>query len=122
MQVNLVNNKEMLVFECIGVHDGAVCLAVSSLRHTRTGSRRSRGLSVVAIWNHVGKSFVQPLLFFKWLFFSGRASISLLRHVAAEDVLVDDLVEVVVDSVVVEEETGEDVTGHMLVERPLFVD
>ena len=36
--------------------------------------------------------------------------------------LVDDLVEVVVDSVVVEEETGEDVTGHMSVERPLFVD
>ena len=68
MQFNLVNNKEILVFLCIGVHDGAVCLAVSGLRHTCTGSRRSRGLSVAAIWNHVGKSVVRPLLFFKRLF------------------------------------------------------
>ena len=63
----------MLVFLCIGVHDGAVCLAVSSLRHTCTGSHRSRGLSVAVIWIHLGKNVVRPLLFFKWLFFSGSA-------------------------------------------------
>ena len=40
----------------IRVHDGAVC--------SLFGSRRSRGLSVAAIWNHVGKSVVRPLLFF----------------------------------------------------------
>ena len=50
-----------------------VCLAVSSLRHTCTGSYRSRCLSVAAIWNHIGKSIVQPLLFFTRLFFSGSA-------------------------------------------------
>ena len=50
------------------------------------------------------------------------ASVSPLRHVAAEDELVDALGAVVVDAVVVEEETGEDVTGHMSVERLLFVD
>ena len=33
-----------------------------------TGSRRSCGLSLVAFWNHVGKSVVGPLLFFKRLF------------------------------------------------------
>jgi len=32
-----------------------------------------RSLSVVAIWNHIGKSVVRPLLFLKRLFFSGRA-------------------------------------------------
>ena len=47
-------------------------------------------------------------------------SVSPLRHVAAEDVLVDALGEVIVDGVVVEEETGEDVPGHMSVERPLL--
>ena len=42
MQFNLVvNNNEMLIFMCIWVHDGAVCLAVSGLRHTCTGSSRS---------------------------------------------------------------------------------
>ena len=39
-----------------------------------------------------------------------------------EDVLVEVLSEVFVDGVVVEEETGEDITGHMSVERLLFVD
>lgn len=56
MQFNLLNNQEMLAFLCIGVHDGAVCLAVSGLRHTCTSSRRSRGLSVAVIWNHVGRA------------------------------------------------------------------
>ena len=37
------------------------CLAVSSLRRTCTDSRRSCSLSVIAIWNHVGKSVVRPL-------------------------------------------------------------
>ena len=36
-------------------------LAVISLMHTCMGSRRSRGLSVAAIWNHVGESVVWPL-------------------------------------------------------------
>ena len=36
-------------------------LAVISLMHTCMGSRRSRGLSVAAIWNHVGESVVRPL-------------------------------------------------------------
>jgi len=58
----------MLVFVCICVHDGAVCLEVRGLRHMCTGSRRSCGLSLVAFWNHVGKSVVRPLLFFKRLF------------------------------------------------------
>ena len=31
MQFDLVNNEEMLLFLCIWVHDGAVCLAVSGL-------------------------------------------------------------------------------------------
>ena len=58
----------MLVFVCICVHDGAVCLEIRGLRHMCTGSRRSCGLSLVALWNHVGKSVVRPLLFFKRLF------------------------------------------------------
>jgi len=41
---------------------------------------------------------------------------------SAEDVLVEALGEVVVAGVVVKEEMGEDVTGHTLVERLLFVD
>ena len=50
------------------------CLAVSDLRHTCTGSRSSRGLSVVAIWNHIGKSIVQPLFSLSsCLFLSGCA-------------------------------------------------
>ena len=32
--------------------------------HTCTGSRRSCGICVAAIWNHVGKSVVRSLLFF----------------------------------------------------------
>lgn len=44
------------------------------------------------------------------------------RSASAEDVLVEELGEVVVAGVVVEEEMGEDVTGHTLVERLLFVD
>ena len=60
MQFNLVHNKEMLIFLCLWVHDGAVCLAVSALRHTCTGSCRSNGLS---IWNPVGKSVMQPSYF-----------------------------------------------------------
>ena len=44
MQFNLVNNKEMLVFPCIWVHDGAVCLVVSGLMFMCTGSHRSWGL------------------------------------------------------------------------------
>ena len=51
MQFNLVNKKEMLVFQCIWVHDGAICLAVSGLKQMCTGSCRSCGLSVVAIWS-----------------------------------------------------------------------
>ena len=48
------------------------CLAVSGLRHTCTASRRSHGLSVAAIWNHIGKSVVQPLFSLsRCLFFSG---------------------------------------------------
>ena len=66
MQFNLVNNKEILVFLCIGVHDGVVV-------HTCTCSHRSHGLSVAVIWIHLGKSVVRPLLFFKQLFFSGSA-------------------------------------------------
>ena len=61
MQFNLVNNKEMLIFPCIWVPGGAVCLAFSGLTHTWTGSRRSFGLSVAAIWSHVGKSVVTEL-------------------------------------------------------------
>ena len=50
------------------------CLAVSGLRNTCSGSRRSRGLRVAAIWNHVGKSVVQPLFSLSgYLFFSGSA-------------------------------------------------
>ena len=63
MQFNLVNNKEMLVFPCIWVHDEAVYLAVSGLMLTCTGSHRSCIFSVAAIWNRVGKSLMQPLLF-----------------------------------------------------------
>ena len=74
MQFNLVNNKEMLVVLCIWVHDGAVRLALSGLRRTCTGSRRSRVLRVAAIWNHVEKSVVQPLFSLSGcLFFSGNA-------------------------------------------------
>ena len=58
----------MLVFVCICDNDGAVCLEVRGLRHMCTGSCRSCGLSLVAFWNHVGKSVVRPLLFFKQLF------------------------------------------------------
>jgi len=65
--LNIVNNKEMLVVPRIWVHDGAVCLVVSGLWHTCTSSRRSCGLCVAAIWNHIGKSIVHPLLFFMWL-------------------------------------------------------
>ena len=50
------------------------------------------------------------------------ARVSPLRHVAAEDELLDVLGAVVLDGVVVEEETGKDVTIHMSVERLLFVD
>ena len=57
MQFNLVDNKEMLVFPCILVHDGAVCLAVSSLGHTCTGSRRSRGLSLGVFGTMLGRAF-----------------------------------------------------------------
>ena len=63
MQFNIVNNIQMLVFLCIWVHDGMVCLAVGGLMHACTGSLRSYGLSVAAIWNHVGKSAVQSLFF-----------------------------------------------------------
>ena len=69
MQFNLVNNEEMLVVLFIWVHDGAVCLAVRGLIPSMcTGSSRSWSLRVVAIWNHAGKSIVQPLLFVKRLF------------------------------------------------------
>ena len=57
----VVSNKEMLVFLCIWIHDGAVCLAVSDLMHTCKGSHRSHGLIIAAIWNHVGKNVVRPL-------------------------------------------------------------
>ena len=41
---------------------------------TCSGSHRSRGLSVVAIWNHTGKSIVHPLFSLRGcLFFSGSA-------------------------------------------------
>ena len=60
MQFNLVHNNEMLIFLCLWVHDGAVCLAVSALRHTCTGSCRSYGFS---IWNPVGKRVVRPSYF-----------------------------------------------------------
>ena len=50
-----------------------------------------------------------------------RASVSPLRYVATEDVFVQALGKVVVDGVVVKEETGKDVTGHKSVERLLFV-
>ena len=63
MQFNLVNNKEMLVFLRAYVHDEAVCLAVSGLRHTSTGSHRSCSFSVAPIWNHVGESVLQPSFF-----------------------------------------------------------
>ena len=63
MQFNLVNKKEMLVFTCIWIHDGAICLAVSRLRHSCPGSRRSCGLGVAAIRNHVGKNVVRSLFF-----------------------------------------------------------
>ena len=65
MQFNLVNNKEMLDFLYIRVHDEVVCLVVSSLRHVCRYSCRSQGLSTMAIWNQVGKSVVWSLLFFK---------------------------------------------------------
>ena len=70
MQFNPVNKKEMLVFQCIWVHDGAVCLAVNGLKQMCTGSCRSCGLSVVAIWNLVGiRALCSLCFFFKWLFF-----------------------------------------------------
>ena len=47
MQFNLIS-KEIVVFPCIRVHDGAICLAVSGLMHTCIGSHRSCGLSVGA--------------------------------------------------------------------------
>ena len=50
------------------------CFAVSSLRHTCTGSHRSRGLNVAAIWNHIGKSVLQSLFSLSsCFFFSGSA-------------------------------------------------
>ena len=50
------------------------CLADSSLRHTCSGSHRSHGLSVAAIWNHIGKSLVHHLFSVGGcLFFSGSA-------------------------------------------------
>ena len=84
MLFNLVNNKEILVFLCIGIYDGGVCLTVSGFRHTCTGSR---GLSTAAIWNHVGKSIVRPLLFFKHLFFSGSAFLIFLLSSSDESCL-----------------------------------
>ena len=56
----------MLAVLCIWVHDGAVCLAVSSLIHTCTRSHGSHGLRVGAIWNFVGKSVGWP-----WFSLSG---------------------------------------------------
>ena len=66
MQFSLVDNKEIQVFLCIEVHDGAVAQwsAVSGIH-----SRRSCGLSVAAVWNRIGKSIVEPLFFSKRLFF-----------------------------------------------------
>ena len=61
--VKRFNNEEMLAVLCIWVHDRAVCLAVRGLIHMCTGSHRSCSLSVAAIWNHVGKSVVEPLFF-----------------------------------------------------------
>ena len=50
------------------------CSAVSGLRHTCSGSRRSHGLKIADIWNHIGKSVVQPLFSLSGcLFFSGSA-------------------------------------------------
>ena len=68
MQFNLVNNEQMLVVLFIWVHVGAVCLAIRGLIPMCTCSSRSCSLRVVAIWNHAGKSIVQPLLFLKRLF------------------------------------------------------
>ena len=65
----MINNNKMLAFLCIWVHDGAVCLAVSSLRLMCSGSRRSCVLIVAAIWNHIGKSVVLALLFLYVFFF-----------------------------------------------------
>ena len=62
MQFHLVRN---VGFPVHWVHDEVVCLVVGSLRH-------------VAIWkNHVGKSVVWPLLFFKRPF-SGSISLIFL--------------------------------------------
>ena len=62
-RVNLVDIREMLVVLCIWVHDGAVCLEVSGLTYTCTGSCRSSSLSGTAIWNHIGKILDWNLLF-----------------------------------------------------------
>ena len=37
MQFNLVNNKDMLVFLCVYVHNGVVCLVVRGFTRTCTG-------------------------------------------------------------------------------------
>ena len=67
MQFNLVNNKEMLVFLCIGSRMEQLLSSQPSQAYVL----RSGGLRV-AIWSHVGKSIVQPLLSLSsCLFFSG---------------------------------------------------
>ena len=58
MQFNLVNNKEMLVFLCIGSRMEQLL----SSQRSQAYVLRSGGLRVATIWSHVGKSVVQPLL------------------------------------------------------------
>ena len=69
MQFNPVKNKEMLVFLCIGVHDGAVCLVVSGLRCTCRGSSRSHSLSIAA--TTLGRALCRLCFFLSSCFFSG---------------------------------------------------
>ena len=70
MQFNLVNNKEMLVFLCMWVHDGTVCLlAVSSFRSTCTGSRKVMRSQCSGLFGTtLGRALWGLCFFFKRLF------------------------------------------------------
>ena len=78
MLFNLVDNKEVLVFPThlsplwSGLHSSQqshgyvwhiIGYHIYSNYHMCIGSRRSCGLSVAAIWNHIGKSMVRRLSF-----------------------------------------------------------
>lgn len=55
MQFKVVNNKEILVFRCMKVHDGVVCLTVSGFICSCTELHRSCSLRALAIYSYIGR-------------------------------------------------------------------